>query len=386
MARRRTRARATRESSEPSFTWIPFPSAQTLFRMRLLASDAEDRLSEAMGQARPQVLERDRHKIARIEQAETAEELLGLTSLATGLADRAWYGRLRAFGPEIVPLIAERLKEVRDVEDRHTQSVVCEHLLSALGFYGDTGTEAAMTCFDALTDYGKSLACVVLGHLGKSSGATQPIADRLWGFYQSLKEEPDADQLFVGPLWGLVDLEDPRAADALYELLWAEYFFYESFAMAYKAGDARIVLPLVFASQYGGEEARESAAWALAGVANRIGRDALLAEIRHIGSDTGVSLARHQALTDLIFTSPLRGADEYFAVFYRGFAPDTISPDAVEAQMEVLDRMRSLVDEGEPPARATAPAGPRPGRNDPCWCGSGKKYKHCHWRQDRAGD
>jgi preprotein translocase subunit SecA len=25
-----------------------------------------------------------------------------------------------------------------------------------------------------------------------------------------------------------------------------------------------------------------------------------------------------------------------------------------------------------------------PGRNDPCWCGSGKKYKHCHMRQDQA--
>lgn len=24
-----------------------------------------------------------------------------------------------------------------------------------------------------------------------------------------------------------------------------------------------------------------------------------------------------------------------------------------------------------------------PRRNDPCWCGSGKKYKHCHWRKDR---
>ncbi len=25
---------------------------------------------------------------------------------------------------------------------------------------------------------------------------------------------------------------------------------------------------------------------------------------------------------------------------------------------------------------------PRPGRNDPCWCGSGKKYKNCHARTD----
>ncbi len=27
---------------------------------------------------------------------------------------------------------------------------------------------------------------------------------------------------------------------------------------------------------------------------------------------------------------------------------------------------------------------PRLGRNDPCWCGSGKKYKHCHQRQDQG--
>ena len=23
------------------------------------------------------------------------------------------------------------------------------------------------------------------------------------------------------------------------------------------------------------------------------------------------------------------------------------------------------------------------GRNDPCWCGSGKKYKKCHYESDR---
>jgi preprotein translocase subunit SecA len=29
-----------------------------------------------------------------------------------------------------------------------------------------------------------------------------------------------------------------------------------------------------------------------------------------------------------------------------------------------------------------AQAGPRIGRNDPCPCGSGKKYKHCHGQLD----
>jgi hypothetical protein len=33
--------------------------------------------------------------------------------------------------------------------------------------------------------------------------------------------------------------------------------------------------------------------------------------------------------------------------------------------------------------RVTSPSRERSGRNDPCWCGSGKKYKHCHLRADR---
>jgi len=33
------------------------------------------------------------------------------------------------------------------------------------------------------------------------------------------------------------------------------------------------------------------------------------------------------------------------------------------------------------PIRKTTP---RPGRNDPCWCGSGKKYKQCHLRADEG--
>ncbi len=32
---------------------------------------------------------------------------------------------------------------------------------------------------------------------------------------------------------------------------------------------------------------------------------------------------------------------------------------------------------------ATPPT-PRPGRNDKCWCGSGKKYKHCCLDKDEA--
>jgi len=35
--------------------------------------------------------------------------------------------------------------------------------------------------------------------------------------------------------------------------------------------------------------------------------------------------------------------------------------------------------QGQPaPAQPFKREGPKLGRNDPCWCGSGKKYKHCH--------
>jgi hypothetical protein len=44
--------------------------------------------------------------------------------------------------------------------------------------------------------------------------------------------------------------------------------------------------------------------------------------------------------------------------------PDLPPPDVVQEQQKL------------PPRR-------KPGRNDPCWCGSGKKYKHCHMRADR---
>ncbi len=36
----------------------------------------------------------------------------------------------------------------------------------------------------------------------------------------------------------------------------------------------------------------------------------------------------------------------------------------------------------KPEPKLTAPPQPLPQRNDPCWCGSGQKYKKCHEQQD----
>ncbi|SFM49544.1 protein translocase subunit secA [Ectothiorhodospira mobilis] len=50
-----------------------------------------------------------------------------------------------------------------------------------------------------------------------------------------------------------------------------------------------------------------------------------------------------------------------------------------QAQEEAPEGARTGEEAGEP-ERPYRREGPKLGRNDPCWCGSGKKYKHCHGR------
>lgn len=49
-----------------------------------------------------------------------------------------------------------------------------------------------------------------------------------------------------------------------------------------------------------------------------------------------------------------------------------------DAQAAGLPQDAAPVDVGAPILRSAAGDGPKVGRNDPCPCGSGKKYKHCH--------
>ena len=66
-----------------------------------------------------------------------------------------------------------------------------------------------------------------------------------------------------------------------------------------------------------------------------------------------------------------------------------------ESQVTDMDYHRpepdgGMADEGEddnsagntPPSRTVVNTVPKVGRNEPCPCGSGKKYKHCHGRLD----
>ncbi len=54
-------------------------------------------------------------------------------------------------------------------------------------------------------------------------------------------------------------------------------------------------------------------------------------------------------------------------------------PEAGSRRQEAGDGQRSVVVERKP---MSAPVQQKLGRNDPCWCGSGKKYKNCHMQKD----
>jgi hypothetical protein len=184
MARRKQRPRGRSTPQRPMPSGGRIPSAQTFFRYHLQNVESTEQIAQMMQQADARAWERDRESIERTERAETAGELIDLLPHVAALAGPLWQRRMRAFGPEVVPLIAARLKRAR-TEDQATRTEVYERLIAALRWKGDAGAAALATCFEDLDDYGKSLACVVLGLLG-----AQESADTMWHFYQQTRDHP----------------------------------------------------------------------------------------------------------------------------------------------------------------------------------------------------
>jgi hypothetical protein len=144
-------------------------------------------------------------------------------------------------------------------------------------------------------------------------GARQS-ADRLWAFYRHARSVPQT--LLVGPLWGLIDLGDERAADALIDAMLDQRAFYEKYGFLSRAGDARTVLPLISDAACGSEETRADALWALTGVAHRVGREGLYQMLRMDTDTSDADNSRLDSFVDQLFRYSQKDVEEHFESFY----------------------------------------------------------------------
>jgi hypothetical protein len=234
----RSKRRIPAQRARPAET-VRVPSAATLFRFGVLDPTTTGLMDKATAILKPVLWARDGEIVQQIRRARTAEEVIDLVTLARGLGEPEWQKRMRQFGPEVVPIISERLRTVKEIREEDLRDMTVEKLIGVLRWHGGAGAQVLLERFDALNDYGQSLACVMLGLLEEQEGA-----DRIWHFCQKTARNR-RESYFVGALWGLIDLKDERVGLALVQLLKSKHFFYELFGFFSLAGDARAVLPLL---------------------------------------------------------------------------------------------------------------------------------------------
>jgi hypothetical protein len=107
-----------------------------------------------------------------------------------------------------------------------------------------------------------------------------------------------------------------------------------------------------------------SLAWGLARLPHDAGRDAI-----------------SKAFRNRVIVEPSVTPTSIDAAYANPARPRVTPPFTSHYRLQWDERRRDqawLESERERKAGGAPPASERPGRNDPCWCGSGKKYKRCH--------
>lgn len=305
-------------AKNPGLIYDRMPSAQTLFRIRIIDAQTYDLVRQGISRMKPLLWLRDGRNVKRIEQAQTPEEVLDMVPLASGLGELAWHAQMRKLGPEALPLIAVALKQAVEIRDENVRDKCMAHLIAELRWRGQAGAQVLMEGFEALDDFGRSLACVVLGLLG-----ARPARGLIWSYYQEVKQNLEESD-FIGALWGLVDLRDERASEALAGLLATGQDFFELYGFLSRAGDASAVVPLLSLASTLPKEDQVGSMMSLVGIAHRIGREALVSEIEKAAAGEE-SRKEYEALADIVLSKPASLGEEYFATFYRGIRPDDVA-------------------------------------------------------------
>ncbi len=387
------------------------PHPLTATRWAMLSHEIIDRIPIHLNLTGQKTADPEEERWARrIRRSKSAKALLDLLPFDYPALLGEWLDHWQAFSPTIASRAVERLA-MPETYPPELRTSAQEHLILGLHRLGPAAIRSLVAVFAMLDDYGKALVCLALGQLD-----AREASDMIWEFFQQIYTSPDTGW-FLGPLWALVDLGDARAADAIAQVLEDGWSLREIAVLAGRAGDVRALLPLLYLMQQSPSEkvgAELVAATAL--VAHRVGRMAILDVLGDVPAvETGDGLMiTPETLADELLTIPIAEAERALDPYFRPaqveeFLAELLNEDDPYDEFDWLLEVDALdwqiedeesveADDDGAPAPPPKPAlplrrrpsashtGPTPGRNDPCWCGSGKRYKDCHWREDQHKD
>lgn len=93
-------------------------------------------------------------------------------------------------------------------------------------------------------------------------------------------------------------------------------------------------------------------------------------QVRHVDASGGTKIKVEGSSNDSAFSTPERSNDSAPAV--------TIQEPVATGTRVIVERAGQVVSENVYNDKGSLQR-KKPGRNEPCWCGSGKKYKKCHY-------
>jgi len=312
MSKRKRQNISLIKDREPVISTVVTPgsfSAATLSRSILFNAQSWETSEKIGAKIKSRVWPQYHETIKRIERAQTVEALVDLAPEAVGLARNAWYRQARQFGPEILPVISDRLRTMSGIPDEDVRTVIIECLGGELRWRGEAGAKILLERFDQLDYYGRSFASIVLGLLD-----AQAAADLIWKFYQKAVQDR-YEAHFIGALWGLIDLKDIRVPDALLDFLIKRRYFAELFGLLSIAGDERAIIPLLLLAIDLPEETKFEPLMSASGISHRIGRDILTSTLEEASADDTGSWA--ETMAEAILDRSQDQVEEYFAIFYR---------------------------------------------------------------------
>lgn len=303
-----------RKSQALPDTDLRLPTPQTLWRVGEASGQIETALLEMPNDIKRRLIGSSKLPDA-ISAARTPAQLVFLAKDVTGVFIPQWRERILAFGPEALPAIVRRLQSSQSISDAIERDTVVERLIGVMPMLGDSAAAALMSCFDSLDIYGQSLACMALGMM-----RVVEARDVIWRYFERVRDDEDIGYA-VGALWGLLDLDDPRADEAIAHLLKHDRDFPEPYGFAARGGGVQSIAPLldrlVITTESPTDKSEvQDVLMALAGVMARVGEETMRTELSNFikGTDRLGSM-----LAGLRDRAPL--VSRYFKIFFPDKSP-----------------------------------------------------------------